>query len=462
MSASDLSWKRRDFVKNAAAAGAALGAAKGLWPKSAPKASGRAIGANDRINVGVIGAGGRGTYDGRSFSRVGAQTNACQITAVCDLYQKRITTNKAFHKCDGYLDYREVIGRKDIDAVIVATPDHWHAKIAMEAMNAGKDVYLEKPMTHTIEEGRQLVALAKETGRIVQIGSQTTSGAHWWKTRQLIADGAIGEMVMSQGSYHRNSKAYWLDPYDPIEPNAGPDGKGDDYVDWKTWLGPAPKRPWDADRFFHFRKYWDYGGGIATDLLFHVSAPINICWGEAQFPDKVMAAGGFYKGFKPEKDIPGEVPDTFHLLAEYPKGHSMVLSSTMANAQHIPGLIRGHLGTVIMVDHGQFETGIDHIILRPEPARGVIDDAYRAKFGAQETRIPIDAPNTENDWMTAHITNFLDCVRSRKQPTLNAETAACTLVLVQMAVQSYREGRVLYFDEKTWKVEAKPFHPART
>jgi predicted dehydrogenase len=450
MSETDLSVNRREFMKRTAGLGATLtGAIPAVAALPNTAATGRVIGANDRINLGVIGVGGRGSGDARSFSRIGQGTNPCQIVAVCDVYQKRVTTNKNFHKCDGYLDYREVIARKDIDAVVIATPDHWHAKMAMEAINAGKDVYLEKPMTHTIDEAKQLVAIMKETKRIVQIGSQTTSAANWRETRKLIADGAIGDIIMSQGSYHRNSKADWLDPYDPVEPNAGPDGKGDDYIDWKTWLGSAPKRPWDPNRFFHFRRFWDYSGGIATDLFFHVAAPINVCWGEAQFPYKVMAAGGLYT-FQPT-DMHCEMPATFHLLAEYPKGHSLVLSSTMANAQYIPGLIRGHKGSVIMVEQGGFEDGTDHIILRPE--RSTIDDAYKAKFGDSEKIIPVERTNMD----AAHMTNFLDCMRSRKQPTLDAETAAHTLVLVQMAVQSYREGRVLYFDEKTWKVAPRPF-----
>jgi predicted dehydrogenase len=451
MSEKNSSFNRRDFIKSAAGIGAALTIVPPVAAQPGKLSTNRMIGANDRINVGVIGVGGRGTYVGRFFSRIGQRTNACQIVAVCDVYQKRVSSYKEYHKCDGYLDYREVIGRKDIDAVIVATPDHWHAKIAIEAMNSGKDVYLEKPMTHTIEEARQVIAAVRQTKRVVQVGSQTTSAVHWWKARKLIADGAIGPMVMSQGSYHRNSKSDWLDW--AIDPNAGPNGKDDDYVDWKMWLGSAPKRPWDADRFFRFRKYWDYSGGIATDLFFHVSAPINICWGEAQFPYKVMAGGGFYT-FQPG-EIRGEVPDTFHLLAEYPKGHSMVLSSTMANSQHIPGLIRGHEGTVIMVDHGGFESGIDHVILRPE--RRVVTDEYKAKFGTDETRIPIEVPNNEEDWMMTHITNFLDCMHNRKQPTLDVESAARTQVLISMAVRSYREGLVMYFEEKNWKVAAKPF-----
>ena len=175
-----------------------------------------------------------------------------------------------------------MIGRPDIDAVVVATPDHWHAKIALEAMDHGKDVYLEKPMCHTIEEAKQLAVTVHETKRVLQVGSQTTSAEQWWKAKKAIADGMIGQMLMSQGSYHRNSvegEWNWT-----IDPDAGPDGKGENYIDWKMWLGSAPKRAFDADRFFRFRKYWDYSGGIATDLFFHVVAPLNICWPEPQFP----------------------------------------------------------------------------------------------------------------------------------------------------------------------------------
>ena len=163
-------------------------------------------------------------------------------------------------------------------------------------MDAGKDVYLEKPMGHTNEEARQLVATVKETKRMLQVGSQTTSADIWWKAKKAIADGMIGQMIESQGSYHRNgTEGEWNWP---IDAGAGPEGKGDDYIDWNMWLGSqfklAPKRAWDADRFFRFRKYWDYSGGIATDLFYHVIAPLNICWDEPQFPTKVMATGGVY------------------------------------------------------------------------------------------------------------------------------------------------------------------------
>ena len=448
------SFDRRDFLRQAGAVGAALGAAGSAFGRSSSRASGRVIGANDRINVGVIGVGGRGYYVGGQFAKAGTEKGNCQVVAVADPYQKRVNRAKDTFKVDSaYLDYREIINRKDIDAVVVATPDHWHARIALEAMDHGKDVYLEKPMCHTIEEAKQLVATVKETGRVLQVGSQTTSADQWWKAKKAIADGMIGKMIMSQGSYHRNSvEGEWNYKIDEA---AGPDGKGEDYIDWKMWLGPAPKRPWDADRFFRFRKYWDYSGGIATDLFYHVVAPLNICWDEPQFPHNVMASGGIYV-FKDER----EVPDTFHLMAEYPEqGHSLVLSSSMANSQHIPGLIRGHEGTIIMVDHGMFESATESILLKPETRR-VRENGQvtrkplfpESKAGTEEQKIAVD----QYDVMQAHVNNFLDCIRSRQKPHLDVETGACAQVLITMAVDSYRQGKVLYFDEKKWKVSDKP------
>ncbi len=420
MSAENERLDRRDFMKTAAAG---LGAAQIVRAaKSSSKSTGgRVIGANDRINIALIGAGGRGTGVSRSFAGIGKKDNSCQIVAVCDVYEKRKRIGAERFQVPGYLDYREVLAKSDVDAVIVATPDHWHGKIAQDAMDHGKDVYLEKPMVHTNEEARQLVSTVKETGRVLQVGSQTTSADQWWKARKAIQDGAIGQMIMSQGSYHRNSfGGEWSEGY-TIDKEAGPDGKGDNYIDWKMWLGPAPKRSFDADRFFRFRKYWDYSGGIATDLFYHVVAPMQICWGEAQFPQKVTGSGGIYL-FHDER----EVPDTFHLVAEYAKGHSLVLSSSMCNAHHIPGLIRGHAGTIVMVEHGLFERPTPYITVQPEFARDrsaprgadmkLVGGAdYAAKFGSKEYQIAVD----QTDMMTMHVQNFLHCIRTREKPHLD-------------------------------------------
>ncbi len=144
------------------------------------------------------------------------------------------------------------------------------------------------------------------------------------------------------------------------------------------------------------------------------------------------------------------MPDTFHLIAEYAKGHSLVLSSSMANSQHIPGLIRGHEGTIIMVDHGQFEGSTPYITVKPE--KEVIGEAYKTKFGSEPTKIAVD----QFDVMQTHVKDFLSCMRTRQKPPLDVETGARAQVLISMAVQSYKEGRTLYFDDKTWKVKDKP------
>jgi predicted dehydrogenase len=421
---------RRDFVKSAVAAGAVAG----ILGK--PALGNRVIGSNDRINVGLIGCGGRG-HDLLNWVKVTGlmPETPAQLVAVCDVYAKRTRLASESAKCDGFMDYRQVLDRKDVDAVIIATPDHWHAKIAIEAMNKGKDVYLEKPMTHTVEEAKMVYETVKSTGRVLQVGSQTTSSDQWWKARKAIQDGMIGKLIMSQGSYHRNStdgEWNWT-----IDKDASPDAKGDDYIDWKTWLGDAPERKFDADRFFRFRKYWDYSGGIATDLFYHVMAPLNICWGEPQFPYRVTGTGGIYV-FKDER----EVPDTFMLSADYAQGHSVVLSSSMANDTHIPGLIRGHEGTIMMVPDGKFEGRVDSITVTPQK---LAKEKFKQKYGTIEMVL-------ESETRESHMSNFLRCVRTRETPVLDALTGYKALVAIQMSVQSYREGRVLYFDEQKQKV----------
>ncbi len=424
---------RRDFVKTGLAAAGASVVLR--TPVHA-----RVIGANDRINIGVIGVGGRGSSVMRWAMEIGKTTRPAQIVAVCDVYQKRLNKAKETSGAElATLDYHEVLARKDIDAVIIATPDHWHAPIAIDAMKAGKDVYLEKPMTRTVEEAKKVYEVQQATGRILQVGSQTTSSDQWWKARKAIEDGMIGQLLMSQGSYHRNSiEGEWNYT---IDPKAGPNASGEDYLDWKMWLGSAPKRAYSAERFFRFRKYWDYSGGIATDLFYHVVAPLNICWGEPQFPHKVMASGGIYV-FKDGR----EVPDTFHLIAEFPKGHSLVLSSSMANSQHIPGLIRGHEGTIMMVPEGRFEGRVDHISVTPER---IAKKKFVEKYGTEAMII-------QTEKREDHMENFLRCVKTREKNVLDALTAYKAMTTIGMAVQSYREGKALYFNESTQRVTEKP------
>ena len=434
---------RRDFVKGTVKAGAAAAALS--------TSSKRVLGANDRINVGLVGAGGRGRRAllGQLMS-LAADGGDVQVVAVCDVYEKRKRAAAEISRSTGYLHYEDILERSDVDAIFNATPDHWHAKISIDAMHKGKDVYLEKPMTHTIEEAKEVYETTLQTGRVLQVGSQTTSSSQWWKARKAIQDGLIGKLVMSQGSYHRNStQGEWNWP---IDAHAGPQAKGEHHVDWKKWLGPAAKRSWDPDRFFRFRKYWDYSGGIATDLFYHVVAPLQICWGEPQFPLRVAATGGIYV-FKDR-----EVPDTFSIVADYPAEHSLVLSSSMANDTHIPGLIRGNEGTLMIAPGGKFESAVDHILVTPQQT---VKKQFYEKYGTEEIKIPCgttafrrrsDPRSPVKSSLQSHIENFLHCVRSREKPVLDALTAYKAQVVIAMGVLSYRQGKVLYFDETAEKV----------
>ena len=195
---------RREFVTSTV--GVSSAAAMASSASAARPAAKRVIGANDRINVGFIGVGGRGSSLMRLVLRMAEQREDINVTAVCDVYQKRKRlAQERSGAVFATLDYREVLARPDVDAVVVATPDHWHGQIALDALDQGKDVYLEKPMCHTIEEAQKVAEKVKQTKGVLQVGSQTTSSRQWWKARKAIADGMIGPLLLSQGSYHRNS-----------------------------------------------------------------------------------------------------------------------------------------------------------------------------------------------------------------------------------------------------------------
>jgi predicted dehydrogenase len=431
---------RRDFVRTAMAAGSVASLAAGAAAQNTP-AAGAVAGANSRINIGMIGVGGRGSSLLRLILAMAEERGDLQVTAVCDVYEKRKRLAQERSKAPfATLDHRELLARPDVDAVVIATPDHWHGRMALDALDAGKDVYLEKPMCHTIEEARSVTEKVAEKKAVLQVGSQTTSSDQWWKARKVLADGMIGDLLMSQGSYHRNSVGgEWN--YN-IDPEAGPNGSGDNYIDWNRWLGPAERRAWDPQRYFRFRKFWDYSGGVATDLFYHVVAPLQICWGEPQFPHRVSSGGGIYA-------FPGrEVPDTFNVIADFAKGHSLVLSSSMANDTHIPGLLRGHKGTLVMVDDGKFEGRTDHITVSAQKA---FQDEFVAKWGYRAMEIPVEDRGPE-----AHMANFFQCIRTREKPVLDAATGYRAQVTVSMSVESYRRGQTLYFDPATEKIVDRP------
>ncbi|MFH1743872.1 MAG: Gfo/Idh/MocA family oxidoreductase [bacterium] len=427
MSVQTHSGNRRSFLKTAAAG---ITAAAMTGP-----ASSRVLGANNRINLGVIGTGGRGTAILGELVDRSNKEGDCQVLAVCDLYEKRVRRAKGICGGDGYRYYQEILDRPDIDAVFIATPDHWHAKTAIDSMEAEKDVYLEKPMTRTAEEAKKVWEVWKKTGRVVQVGAQGSSHDQWWQARMVISSGMIGKPVWAQASAARNSgtRGEWNWG---IDADASPDAPGEANVDWKTWLGTAPRKPWDPDRFFRFRKFWDYSGGIATDLLYHDLAPLNIAL-SPQFPWRVVGMGGIWVQHDTR-----EVADTFFMNVDYAQEYSINLPSSMANDVGVDNIIRCLKGTIF------FEK--DHLEV---VGNGPYKEEFKKQYGSEKVNIPYE--NRPD-----HTTNFLDCVRSREKPHLDCETAFKVMVAIAMSVESYRQSKVLYYDDRRLRVTTRPIQLA--
>jgi predicted dehydrogenase len=267
---------RRTFVQSVAAA-SVLSA----------RSHASAIGANGRLKIGVIGAGGQATDHMETLVKMRAGDNL-EIVNVCDIYDKRL--EKAAQLTGGapLKDYRRVLDNKDIDYVVIATPEHWHFQMAMDALDAGKHVYVEKPMTQNIAQSQKVVQKVKATGRKLQVGVQGMSNESYAVAHEHVKAGELGNVVLAQIDYSRNYRGdFWAGADYPIDPDAKPGVN----LDWDAWLGPAPKRPWDPERYFRWRRYWDYSGGIATDLFIHRATRLIKAL-NLSFPDYVAATGG--------------------------------------------------------------------------------------------------------------------------------------------------------------------------
>lgn len=431
---------RRRFLASgipaaAANAAAAKATGKSMRPSVTARSASRVLGANDRINIGSIGVGGMGTGHLRDFVRQSAEQKDIQVVAVCDVYKARRERARkiaGLEEKDVFLDYRELLARGDVDAAVIATPDHWHGQMALDALTAGKDVYLQKPMTYTIEEARHVAEATARLGRVLQVGSQGLSSPAIHKTRELIEQGEIGELLWAQGTASRNStRGEWNYR---IEPEGTPET-----IDWKRWLGGAPKRPFSAERYFRWRKYWDYSGGIATDLFYHTLGPLVFAMG-LKFPVAVSASGGIYV----QKDR--EVPDTYATLIEYPNC-CIDLSGSMANAaggRYHGTAIYGHKGTIT------FTRG--RVVVTPEALTpGSFDK--RAEVPPKVFEVP-ETRSTHG----AHTDNFFACMRSRRQPNLNAELGWQIMAAIRLGVDAYREGKTKLFDPNSQRPAAR-FRP---
>jgi predicted dehydrogenase len=385
-------------------------------------------GANERIRFAVIGCGGMGTGHLHSLVKRSDADNI-KVVAVSEVYQRRLTRAKSICQGEGYVDYRRLLERTDVDAVLIATPDHWHAKISIDAMEAGKHVYVEKPMTHTVEQALKLRDAVKRTGKVLQVGPNGTANDGYWQAHEAIRAGRIGKVTWAQGSYNRNARTCLFNEHQKIDPTAGPDKTGEDYVDWDMWLGHewglAPKIPWNAEHFFRFRKYWPYNGGVATDLLYHKLAPllIAIAGPNGEYPLRVNASGGLYI----EKDG-RDIPDTFLMTADYPSEWSLFLVSTLTNDAGLADRIYGK--------HGTMELGGEPLLR----FNGEWKEEFKAaNDGKEEARLSVK-PRRDLEG------NFIDVLRGKDKLACNAELGCATMVAIKMAVESYRQKKTMLWD----------------
>jgi predicted dehydrogenase len=288
-------------------------------------------------------------------------------------------------------------------------------------------------MTHTIEQAIELRNVVRKTKKVLQVGPQGTGNDGFWQAHVAIKAGRIGKVTWCHASYNRNARVCLFNTHQRIDPTAGPDKSGDDFIDWEMWLGHkfglAPKINFNAEHFFRFRKYWPYNGGVATDLLYHKLSPLllAIAGPNGEYPTRVNANGGQYV----EKDG-RDIPDTFLMTADYPSEWSAFLVSTLTNDAGIPDRVYGK--------HGTMELG-------GEPAlkfNGDFKPEFNAKNeGKDEVRIPVKQRRDQ-------VGNFLDAIRDGDPLHCNAELGAATMVAIKMAVESYRQRKTM-----TWDAQAE-------
>jgi predicted dehydrogenase len=409
--------------------------------------------ANDRIQIALIGAGGMGSADVRSAR----QTGLAELVAVADVYDGRLERAKEEWGSRIFTtrDHREVLARRDIDAVMIGTPDHWHAQIAIDAMNAGKDVYVEKPMVQQVADGHQVVETANKTNRILQVGSQRVSSIVYDKARALIAEGAIGQLNLVEAWWDRNSAiGAWQHS---IPPDASPAN-----LDWDRFLGTAPKRPFEPIRLFRWRNYKDYGTGVAGDLFVHLFSGLHFITG-AQGPERVFATGGL-RYWKDGRDV----PDVMLGMYDYPAQGKMPAFNLALRVNFVNGAGETSgfrfVGTegILTVDNGVTvskitrETEPGHTIgTFPKPVQEAFLREYRDKYPPRtpsaDGMLPQGGeryapPGGYNDHLDHH-RNLLQAVRSR-QPVV--EDALFGLRAAGPALLS----NLSYFDRKSLRWDA--------
>jgi hypothetical protein len=446
---------RRDFLTVetglAAATTTLLSSSVAGAASKAVSKTGRVIGANDRINIAFIGNGMQFQTLVRVFKNRKEAKNDVHFSAVCDVWEPRLQYGQKESGAEKtYRDYREVLERSDIDGVVLAVPDHWHYPMANQAMLAGKDVYLEKPMTRTVEEAAKLHDQVEKTKRIMQLGGSGPATPLYWKVNEYIKAGKMGKVVWGLISYNRNTReGMWDYPIPGIGSEHWADAKvTPENLNWSMWLGSAPKRKYSAERYFRWRKFWDYSTGNAGDLLYHRLGMMSTMVG-FDFPARAVGMGGVYV----QKNR--EVPDTYMTMIEYPGDYSINMVSCMANETSVPQTVYANWGTLQILEGQAAMDAMGDQRRAPQPAAGrqgrprmtAVVKAERqfakefreANEGKTEVMIDAEAGPTLGD-------NWLDCMRSREAPWYNALRGYQVMVAIAMGVESYRKGRVMAFD----------------
>ena len=369
---------------------------------------------SDRLNLGVIGAGGRGTFVMSIFQK----DSAVRVTAICDVYEPNL--ENALSKAKGaraYRNYKQLLEDHELQAILIATPEHWHHRMVLDAIAAGKDVYVEKPLCQTPEQGVELMDAEKRSKQIVQVGMQRRSYDLYLEGRKIVAAGTLGNIRMI--------RSWWINNYLNSTPATKLDGK----LDWEQWQGPARKHALDPDRFRNWRQYKDYAGGIVADQGAHVYDGIHLLM-NASFPTAVTAAAG-----KPHR--PGfETPESVVVTAEYPEDFIATFQVNYAGMRY-----KGRNDQLNQLDGDRARMDIGR------------EDLKVFRQGEEET--PSIEKRSEKGFGYAtdlHVQNFLDCVRTRKRPTAPIELGFQAALVVQMANLSLDKGRRIQWNAASRRI----------
>ena len=423
---------RRGFV---GAVGATAGAAAMIGARPGAASAKAAVGANDKVRVALIGAGGRGKDVLAEFLKV-PEFDCVAVADVDDRHAaeaaERVDKARG-RKPETDRDYRKILDDKDVDAVIIATPDHWHAHPTIHACQAGKDVYCEKPVAHNVVEGRAMIKAARKYDRVVAIGTQQRSSANFQHAVDFVRSGKLGKVFWVQTWNFENIS--------PTGMGRDPEGSPPPHVDYDRWLGPAPSRPFTPNRFhFLFRWFFDYAGGMMSDWGVHLND--IVLWSlDAQGPKSVTASGGVLT-----TDDDRDTPDTLQVVYDFPGTiltYSMRKGNGLAFNDHKYGILFCGTDGSLMLDRSGHEVIPDHVDL-PYGIKLAKGDRSVRKIDLKAEQF-----KAKDDGLPAHVADFLDCLRTRKRPVADVEVAHRSTNTTHLGNIAYKLGRKLQWDAAT-------------